>query len=80
MTQPKRKSQTPITDQVRDEQGDYLAAVEGLEFSHHGLIKALKEITQNAYAMNNPGLHEYAVQRSIIEDAREVIKSAETWL
>ena len=37
----KQKSATPITDQVRDQQGDYLVAVESLERSHTTLWSAL---------------------------------------
>ena len=33
---------TPITDQVREGKGDYLAAVEELELSHAELLAALE--------------------------------------
>ena len=33
---------TPVTDQVRESQGDYLVAVEDLESSHADLLAALK--------------------------------------
>ena len=35
-------TQTPVTDMVRDQQGDYLVAVEDLEASHATLLAAAK--------------------------------------
>lgn len=37
-------TRTPITDDVREQKGDYLASVEALELSHTRLLKAVKGI------------------------------------
>ena len=42
MTFEENNLNTPVTNQVRDRRGDYLAAVEELEESHVGLMKVLE--------------------------------------
>ena len=61
---------TPITDQVRDSRGDYLAAVEELELSHADLLEVLKDLT--ALYMASPGYdpHFIAKARAAIDRAK----------
>ena len=70
---------TPITNAVRDEQGDYLAAVEDLERSHADLLAALKDIAgymEAIQALATSVLHEAPAFTSKINRARAAIRKA----
>lgn len=48
--------ETPITDDVRDQRGDYLAAVEDLELSHAALLAACEGFLKSLALAKHSGL------------------------
>lgn len=70
------KNDIPITDDVRDQEGDYLASVENLELSHRRLLKAAENLLPLLRADLNvlePFTEEIDVLEKAIEKANEIL-------
>ena len=80
MTFEESNPNTPVTNQVRDQRGDYLAAVEELEASHAMLLKAAEvaelRILECSVFNNVPGIQSQPALiqiRAAIAQAKEVV-------